>query len=176
MALDLRQTLSWLPVPNDWRKTNKAAVQSKPSPRQEAYRAFFQRLIDELRERHSFTGARRAPAASYYHFSSGSTYLFYGFSFVRGNRARVELYLVRGRDENKRLFDELREAQQELESELDEPLEWERLDEAQASRIAVYRPGSIDDEESLDEIREWAIHRLLKFKEVFGPRLSEIAT
>ena len=30
------------------------------------------------------------------------------------------------------------------------------------------------DEETLEEIQDWMVDRLLKFKEVFGPRLAEL--
>lgn len=44
-----------------------------------------------------------------------------------------------------------------------------------ASRIAVYTDGSIDDsDEDLETIQKWMIDRLLKFKEVFGPYLTEL--
>ena len=37
------------------------------------------------------------------------------------------------------------------------------------------RPGSIDDnEETLEEIREWMIDRLIAFERVFGPILTEL--
>ena len=43
------------------------------------------------------------------------------------------------------------------------------------TQLAVVRPGSIDDdEETLAEIRAWMVERLLKFKQVFGPRLDEL--
>ena len=41
--------------------------------------------------------------------------------------------------------------------------------------MAIYRAGSIeDDQQQLAEIRIWMIKRLLKFKEVFAPRLAEL--
>ena len=79
------------------------------------------------------------------------------------------------RDWNKTLFDQLLERQTDIESEVGEELEWERLDDRKASRIAVVRQGSIDDDEdTLEEIQDWMVDRLLKFKEVFAPRLDEL--
>ena len=50
-----------------------------------------------------------------------------------------------------------------------------RRKHAGGSCIAAYRPGSIDDgEEALAEIRAWMVEQLLKFKQVFGPRLDEL--
>ena len=55
-------------------------------------------------------------------------------------------------------------------------MNWERLDDHRASRIAVVRQGSIDgDSETLKEIEDWMIDKLLDFKRVFGPRLDELA-
>ena len=31
-----------------------------------------------------------------------------------------------------------------------------------------------DNNDTLDEIRQWMVERLLKFREVFGPRLDEL--
>ena len=50
------------------------------------------------------------------------------------------------------------------------------LDDRRASRIAVYRAGSIDqDPQALGEIRAWMIDRLLRFRKVFGPLLAREA-
>ena len=62
-----------------------------------------------------------------------------------------------------------------MEAEFREALEWERLDNRKACRIATYRAGSIgDDEQTLEEIRGWAIERLLRVKRVFAPKLAEL--
>jgi hypothetical protein len=161
--------------PNEWRKANVGRSESAPSEREERYRSFFQSLIDELREQHSFTGARKAQPSSYYHFSSGFSNIHYGFSFARGNEARVELYIDRDKDWNQRLVDELQEATEASNRGLHQALKWEPLDTRNASRIAIYRPGSIDDDdETLDAIRDWAIEQLLTFKKIFSPKLSEL--
>ena len=45
---------------------------------------------------------------------------------------------------------------------------WEKLEDKQASRIAIYREGSIDsDEAELEDVKKWAIKNLLKFKKSF---------
>lgn len=72
------------------------------------------------------------------------------------------------------LTDRLFAQKSDIERELGEPLEWERLDDSRASRVAVYRDGHIErTAERLPEIRTWAIDHLLRLKAVFGPRLQQ---
>ena len=76
---------------------------------------------------------------------------------------------------NKDLSDKLLEDKEAIESELQQSLEFDWLDRRKASRIAVVRPGSIDDdEEMLGEVHDWMVEKLLAFKRVFGPRLDEL--
>ena len=164
-------------APNEWGKQTTSNPPAGTSERSERYRDFFQGLIDTLREEHSFTNARKAQPINFYHFSSGHAQrVRYGASFATGAKARIELYVDNvDRDWNKTLFDQLLERQTDIESEVGEELEWERLDDRKASRIAVVRQGSIDDDEdTLEEIHDWMVDRLLKFKEVFAPRLDEL--
>lgn len=163
-------------TPNDWRKSNVTSGSSKPSVRGEAYRAFFQVLIDQLREDHHFTNATKAQPNSWYSFASGISGIAYACSFSLGARIRVEVYIDRGeRDWNKSLFDALYSQRDEIEAAFDESVEWERLDEKRASRIAIYRAGSIDEPAHvLEDINGWALDRLLRLKDIFGPRIAPL--
>jgi len=162
--------------PNEWQETKRQQSEKTLSTRAEAYRDYFQLLIDELREKHRFTGARKGQPQSWYSFASGFAGITYAACFSMGNRVRVELYIdSTDTEKNKVLFDELAQEKEKIEEKFGEPFEWERLDERRASRIAVYRPGSIeDDEKTLKEIRIWTIDHLLKLKKVFPARLKEL--
>jgi hypothetical protein len=153
----------------------KSGTPPKPSERGEAYREFFQRLIDELRER-GFTNARLGQPQNWYTFASGLQGIGYGASFAQGGQARAEIYIDRGNATlNKALFDELALARESAEEDFGEPLSWERLDERKACRVAIYRPGSIeDDPQTLEVLRAWMIERLLRLKDVFGWRLAKL--
>jgi hypothetical protein len=71
------------------------------------------------------------------------------------------------------LFDSLEAHEGAISQQFGEPLKWERLDDARASRIAVYRQGHIErTPELLPEIHNWAIDRLLRFKSVMTPWLE----
>lgn len=166
-------------APNEWqRETKRSAQDVKKSERNLRYQAFFQKLVDALRERR-LTNAHKALAEGWFSFSSGVGWrVQYGAVFGHQNMARVEVYIRHTDQEwNKELFDRLMEQKETIEAELSESLEWQRLDDKTASRIAVLHQGSIDDnEETLDEIRNWMIEKLKDFKRVFGPRLDELVT
>lgn len=174
---DSKPAFNFNPIvfPNEWQKSKKRATTNQVSEKMEAYREFFQKLIDELREKYRFTNAKKAQPQSWYSFASGFTGLIYGFCFSTGNRVRAEFYIDQGDGEkNKSLFDALHDDREMFESKFGENLEWERLDEKRACRIAIYRDGSIeDDSEKLKEIQDWGIEKILKLKEVFNPNIKK---
>jgi len=132
-------------APNEWRKDRVGPAGGQPSARAEAYRTFFQELVDELREQHRFTGARLAQPHNWYSFASGFAGITYGAAFVQNDRVRAEVYIDVGEEcRNKEIFDSLAKASAELEVQFGEKLVWERLDEKRASRAGVYRLGNIE--------------------------------
>jgi hypothetical protein len=162
-------------IPSEWQKS------IKPPPRilsskSEKYRDYFQKLIDELRTIHKFTNAKVGQPQNWYSFSSGITGIVYSAVFVGVGKVRVEIYIGKGdQEKNKIFFDTLNKRKSEIESSFGDSLEWERMDERQASRIAIYREGSIESSDSeLEEIRQWHVKNLLKFKEVFKPQIKRI--
>lgn len=161
--------------PNKWSRV-AATSSDEVSPKRLAYQQFFQGLLDELREKHKFTNARAAQPQSWYSFSTGVRGFLWGFCFSLGRRVRTELYIdTPDADRNGQILEELMKARTVIEKDFGESLEWERLEEKRACRIAVYRSGSIDDSsEKLEEIRNWGVDRLLRFKRIFGPRLRDI--
>jgi hypothetical protein len=173
---DSKPAYNFKPIvfPNEWQKTQHKVKTGTTTARSEAYRNYFQQLIDELREKHKFTGARVGQPQSWYSFSSGFSGIHYSSSFAQGEQVRVEIYIDQGDGQkNKRLFDQLLAEKETIEKEFGEAIDWQRLDNRRACRIAAYRPGSIDaDPATLQEIRSWTIERLLKLKRVFGKRLK----
>jgi hypothetical protein len=161
--------------PNEWQRAARESA-DVPSPRAETYRRYFQGLIDELREKHQFTSARVGLPQNWYTFRSGVPGVDFGTSFAQGGRVRAEIYIDFGDAEtNKAFFDRLYSQRELFESAFAEPLSWERLDERRASRVAIYCPGSIEaNAEELNRIRAWAIDRLLKIRNVLGPKIREL--
>lgn len=172
-----RPAFNFKPVvlPNEWQKSTKRNSRSTSS-RGEKYRNYFQMLIDELREQYKFTKLRVAQPYNWTGFATGISGFLFSASFAHGGNARTEIYLDTGdKDETKKIFDELKLNEQSLAEQFGCSLEWERLDNKRASRIAIYRKGTIGDtEEGLNEIRKWHIENLIKFKEVVIPAAKDV--
>lgn len=156
-------------LPNEWQKGRKGNSIRKVSEKSERYQVFFQSLIDALREKHKFTNARLGQPQSWYSFSSGLSGVVFSACFAQGGRTRVEVYIdVHDKEENKRIFDSLFQEREKIETTFGENLEWERLENKRAVRIALYRDGSIEsDNNALNSIEGWMIEKLLKFKKIF---------
>lgn len=173
---DSKPAYSFKPVvaPSEWQKSGKRQAKAV-SAKGEMYRNYFQGLIDELRENQRFTNAKIAQPQNWYSFSSGISGISYAAVFVQGDKVRTELYIdVGDRDKNKLLFDWLYHQKEEICSKLGIELEWERLDDKKASRIAIYRDGTIQsNEENLIQIKAWHIEHLINFKKIFNPLLKK---
>ena len=78
-------------------------------------------------------------------------------------------------DENaKRYFDQLQDQKEIIENELGYPLEWQRLEEKKATRIVIYRSGSIEREEERKELIEWLYEKAKEFHRVFYPHIQRL--
>lgn len=169
-------------APNDWQKSaareRNARTSASVSAKGEAYRAFWQPLIDELREEHRFTNAKAAQPQSWYAFATGSSGVKFGAVFRGHDIASAEVYIDTGDgDANTALFEAFREEQEAIEAEMGEPMDWQTLPERRACRIAINRPGSIEDPpDVLTELHAFFIDRLLKLNRVFRPRLQRLRT
>jgi hypothetical protein len=168
--------------PNNWARRSKrdaaGGAGEEVSSKRSAYQEFFQRLIDELREKHRFTNARAGQPQNWYSFSTGTRGFQYGMSFAQNGQLRAEVYVDLGdRAKNELAFDRLHADRESIERDFGEPLQWERLDGKRACRVACYAPGSIEDAaETYEQHQRWAVDRLLKLKKVFGPRLAIAAS
>jgi len=161
--------------PNEWQKSKKQRTSGNVSSKGEKYRTYYQALIDELRDVYHFTGAKIGQPQNWYSFSSGIQGVLFSAVFAQGGKARAEVYIDLGEQEkNKALFDSLKNKESQITEQYGSQLEWERMDEKRASRIAIYRNGAIEAPDSeLEEIRKWHVENLLKIREVFSSAIRQ---
>lgn len=161
--------------PNEWQKSSIGKSEGEDTATMNLYKAFFQSLIDELRTKHKFTNAKAGQPQSWYAFTSGVRGFIYGVSFAHGEKVRVDLYIdTKNTEKNKAILKSLESQKEIFEEKFGAKLEWELLENKQASRIAIYRTGSIDeDTTTLTEIQDWSIKQLLKMKNIFTKQVLE---
>ena len=153
------------------------------SPRARQFHEFFKPLVANL------LGADRDFAEkAVYHFGHTGRYfpsrrnpgVGYAVSLEGKNDAWVTLHLgTEDKLRTKRVFDELKEEQESIESSIiacpNPEWHWRRHTPHTFSSVNVRQDGSIDDpQDEHDEIRAWMLDLLAKFKEVFEPRVAEI--
>ena len=175
-------TFKLVAIPRKWRNPKQRSRGSGGVRHNERYRQFYQGLVERLNsEASGFADlpikeigtehfCKLAPAAKNVRYSA-SFGSFYGYK----NTAWVQLIIKsdnRGWDKN--MFNQLQVQKEEIEKELGTSLVWKPEHSGQ-SGIMIPREGSIDaSPETLREVQGWMVERLLKFKEVFGPRLAEL--
>ena len=147
------------------------------STRSEKYQAYFQALLDEMREQHNFTKARRPGKGAnnnYYNFASGFTSIGYVAGFNNVGTVYTQLWIhFRDYETTKNFFDVLKERESEINARFDVPVYWDRRDDIKTSLIYIQRDGNIETHASeLEAFRAWHVENLLKFKEVFTPEIQ----
>ncbi|MYA02579.1 MAG: DUF4268 domain-containing protein [Chloroflexi bacterium] len=175
---DTAPRLNLVAWPNDWqRQTSRASGSGGPTPKMESYQRFFQKLMDELRERHGFTSAKVALHQNYYNFKSDMAGIQYTAAFVSSGLAVAQLTLYKNdKSANLDIFNRLKADEASLAEKMGQDLVWDPKENAVYCQVRLEREGRIEDDEMLDDIREWMIENLLRIREVFGPRVREIVS
>lgn len=90
--------------------------------------------------------------------------------------ARIELYIDTGDiDENKRIFDELYKRRAQIEEAFGEKLEWHRLDDKRASRIAkTFKGIGWMDEDSWTKLQQKMINSMVRFEKALREHVKRI--
>jgi len=163
-------------MPNEWQKMQKRRAAGTVGAKGERYLAYFQALVDELREQHAFTKVRIAHPQNWSQFSAGISGMHYRASFTKDDRVGAELNFGTPRaDLNRFMFDSLLREREAIEGEVGQPLEWDPIEGRNACRIALYREGSIEGPpDDLDRLHVWHVESLLKLRRALDKRLRPI--
>ncbi|GHO56098.1 DUF4268 domain-containing protein [Ktedonobacter robiniae] len=181
------QSQQWLDA--GWRvsrinMSEEKIIFSRIKKRERQHIDFFSELLQTLQEKH--LPYYRLPSPDGTHWmrwrwipDKGAPVTWLDFSFTHFHSFRVELYIDTGdRERNKLIFDALYERREEIKKELGElaeALEWDRMDDKRASRIALYHSGEITDTKSnLTALQEWATEAMSHFQPVMTKFLHPI--
>lgn len=181
------QSQQWLEV--GWRvskmdMSEETVVFSRIKEREKLYIDFFGALLSSLKTSVPFPVRQSSPDGFNWIIvtrlpQKAPQTAFLGVSFARRSRFRVELYIDTGdKTRNKAIYDALYHRKATIQNELASisgSLEWERINDKRASRIALYRGGAIgENEDKLAELRTWAVNAMLRFQPVMEHHVSEV--
>lgn len=157
--------------PNAWAKATREVSTTQPTDRGLRYQRFFEAAIGEFKKaRPGVTSASRVGTNNWFSMSAGRSGLVFSWSFsLQG--LRTELYIDTGDGvQNKALFDALHASHASLEQKLGPGIEWERLDNRRASRIAIYH--QVPDVPPIDENTDliaWAVATMVRWSDELRP-------
>jgi len=184
-----KHSVLWLEA--GWRRnrlnmTNETVSFSRIKGREQAYISFYSTLCARLSSKSDFELHSHSPSGAGWHtwqsISPKPIMAWFNWSFSRGARFRIELYLTALYNQSdseqadsasanaaKLVFDQIHAQKAQIEAQTG-ALAWERLDGRKASRIALYHPGSITDEaETLDALQEWVVANSILFYKAIEP-------
>ena len=138
-------------------------------------RAFWAQALEALGERNVSLFENVNPTKDHWlNCGTGMSGCAYTLIFV-SNQARVELNLQRSeKRENKWLFDRLAQQRADVESRFGDRLEWLRLDEKKASRIAFSSPFDGFNEAVWPEMVAWLCDHVVRLEAAFSEPLSRL--
>ena len=167
-------------TPDGWNK-DITLLRGAEDPRKRQFHAFFQPIIDELRgigfaDKAIFLFGMTGRLFLPHSYKGTGWYAGYAASLEHNSGAWVTLHIRTQDKENKRLFDKLMKDKGSIQECIpDQEWCWNRYPNFGFSSINIKRDGSIDDPpEKLEETRAWMLALLLRFKEVFEPRVQDM--
>lgn len=170
------QSRQWLNV--NWRvvwvnMTEEKVVFARARDRERAYINFFSQVRSKLRQHSEFplhaanpTGANWIILAQFPKLENQKL----GLSFALRQRLRLEFYIDTGNGEqNELLFNYLYSEQGAIEAAMGNAVEWERMEDKRASRVALYTDGGITDPSSkLEALVDWSVENAVKFQQALA--------
>ena len=157
--------------PNDFIKESKNNKSADTMNKRESERVEFWTLFNEhIINRGKPFNVRKATTDHWYDVAIGTSTAHISVTLVnKESYVGVELYI----NSNKELFDRLFDARDRIEEQLGFKMDWQRLDNAKASRI-IYRIYGLnfDDHSNYDSLIEEAIDKIIKMKVVFKDRVK----
>lgn len=159
--------------PNEWTRAVRSTKPKKYSDVKIDQLNFWKELQSyaNLQKGSGVQFSRKPKAQHWYSMAIGRS----GYNIeltINSITGRVGCELRIRHDEEKALFEQLILQKEEIENQLGYPLEWKKLEDKKATRLAVFHSGSID--ENRLELMEWLYQRACEFYKVFSPRIQKL--
>lgn len=157
--------------PEEWSKHVKSVASGEITETKRLQREFWSELREYMKDEGTFLNPRKPRPQHWYSFSIGRS----GFHIslildTRKNESRCELYIKKNGTERLR---ELKKSKEEIESQLDGELEWQLLEDKEASRVVQYKDFN-PKADKWDEAFRWYKEKAENFHKVFKPKIQEL--
>ena len=151
--------------PSDWGKAVKASASGQQSAWAEAYRAFWTKYLEKLRQKHP-NWTRATPVKGSYIWMHGSQKGIGHVSvFSSGGIVRQDFLIdCPTIDESHAIFRSLERDKDRIERDFGESLEWDSLDSRKLCRISATRDGDISKEDEYDDYIRFFIEAGERFR------------
>lgn len=154
--------------PNDFVRSVKASTHSgELSESQIKRQEFWTRFNDVLEQRGKPFNKRKATTDHWYSVAVGSSQCHLSIDLVnKEHRIRVGMWI----DDNKEMFDQMKEHKDEIEAATGFKMEWDRLDNKKASVICAYINGlDFKKQDNYVELMNKVIDMVLAERKAFAP-------
>lgn len=165
--------------PNIWSRALRASAAESEgaelASRHKQRLAYWAAFAEYLLAKNSQFRIRRANKDHWFEFPTGrsGSVISATISVDRYKRIGVELY--NHGDITKAIYDQLNAQKDSIESEIGERLEWQRLDDKKATRIALFKLGEDpSDPNAWPRQHQWMLTQMERFKQAFAGRLKAI--
>lgn len=181
MLLDVRQIIPVVEAAEfmigiSSKENEERATQGAQKQRHDLRYAFWSQALEALRRAGLPLYQNISPSRD--HWISAATGISgCGYNLVFGKfDVRVELYIGRSQaSENKWLFDQLLASKEEIETAFGARLDWQRLDDRKACRIAYAKAFDCYPSENWPEITAWMIEHIRRLEAAFRAPLHRLA-
>jgi hypothetical protein len=137
-------------------------------------RAFWTEVLKSMQTKSSLFDNISAGTAAWIGAGSGMRNVGFNFSAAK-SYGRAEIYIDRGdAEENKRIFDQLREQQHDIETAFGGSLVWEPLETKRACRIKAETEGNIFDAELWPSMIEFMTDAMVRMERAFQEPITRI--
>ena len=136
---------------------------------------FWKQLLEQVKTRTPNFTNRSPTKDNWISVGAGKIGFSYGY-VIRMDDAQIELYIDRGNAEiNKSIFEEFFNKKDQIENAFGRPLNWQRLDKKQGSRVCfIFDKGGLLNKDKWPEIQKQMIDGMVEFQKAIQPVINQV--
>ena len=136
---------------------------------------FWKQLLEQVKTRTPNFANRSPTKDNWISVGAGKIGFSYGY-VIRMDDAQIELYIDRGNAEiNKSIFEEFFNKKDQIENAFGRPLNWQRLDKKQGSRVCfIFDKGGLLNKDKWPEIQKQMIDGMVEFQKAIQPVINQV--